>query len=100
MPTYQELRAKMALLQEQVEAARLAERGKVLTQVRELVESYALTESEVFSRRRITAPTRKVPPKYRNPETGETWTGRGRAPVWIDNTDRDRFLIQTEAPKT
>ncbi|WP_408475216.1 H-NS family nucleoid-associated regulatory protein [Paraburkholderia strydomiana] len=22
-------------------------------------------------------------PKYRNPETGETWSGRGRAPRWI-----------------
>lgn len=24
-----------------------------------------------------------VPPKYRNPETGETWTGRGRSPRWL-----------------
>ncbi|WP_083315550.1 H-NS histone family protein [Achromobacter xylosoxidans] len=24
-----------------------------------------------------------VPPKYRHPDTGETWTGRGRAPRWL-----------------
>ncbi|RBB35975.1 hypothetical protein DPV79_26880 [Burkholderia reimsis] len=28
------------------------------------------------------------------PKTGETWSGRGRAPLWIhDAKNRDRFLI-------
>ena len=35
-----------------------------------------------------------VAPKYRNPETGDTWTGRGRAPGWIrDYEDKSQFLI-------
>ena len=25
----------------------------------------------------------KVPPKYRHPDTGKTWTGRGRKPKWV-----------------
>lgn len=25
----------------------------------------------------------KVPPKYRHPETGETWSGRGIMPKWL-----------------
>lgn len=34
------------------------------------------------------------PPMYRDPETGATWTGRGRAPGWIAGAkDRARFLI-------
>lgn len=37
---------------------------------------------------------RNIAPKYRNPKTGETWSGMGRAPVWIrDAKNRDRFLI-------
>lgn len=28
-------------------------------------------------------PRGSVAPKYRHPETGETWTGRGRAPRWL-----------------
>ncbi|CAG9235898.1 hypothetical protein PSP6_690095 [Paraburkholderia tropica] len=37
---------------------------------------------------------RNIVPKYRNPKTGETWSGMGRAPVWIrDAKNRDRFLI-------
>src|SRR5262249_42518306 len=26
---------------------------------------------------------RKVPPKYRNPSSGETWAGRGARPRWL-----------------
>ncbi|MGY6127001.1 H-NS family nucleoid-associated regulatory protein (plasmid) [Paraburkholderia strydomiana] len=31
--------------------------------------------------------------KYRNPEIGDTWSGRGRAPRWLKDQDLDRFLI-------
>ncbi|MGD7248155.1 H-NS family nucleoid-associated regulatory protein, partial [Ralstonia pseudosolanacearum] len=31
-------------------------------------------------------------PKYRDPKTGATWTGRGRAPAWIGK-NRDKYLI-------
>lgn len=94
MPTYQELLAQIAALQEQAEAARLAERDAMLAQVREFVTTYALTEREVFGRRRTVTERRAVSPKYRDPKTGETWSGRGRAPAWIDGKNRDRFLIQ------
>ena len=33
-------------------------------------------------------------PKYRNPETGETWSGRGKAPRWIDPSNKEKFLIK------
>jgi DNA-binding protein H-NS len=35
----------------------------------------------------------KVAPKYRDPATGQTWTGRGKAPKWIQNEDREKFAI-------
>jgi DNA-binding protein H-NS len=40
----------------------------------------------------------KLPPKYRNPDTGETWSGHARPPRWIKNVkDRSRFLVTPEA---
>jgi DNA-binding protein H-NS len=44
------------------------------------------------------AAKRAVAPKYRHPETGETWSGRGKAPRWLmaaeaDGASRDSFLI-------
>ncbi|MFP5406769.1 MAG: H-NS family nucleoid-associated regulatory protein [Gammaproteobacteria bacterium] len=37
-------------------------------------------------------------PKFRNPDTGATWTGRGRTPRWILDAEqsggsRDSFKI-------
>lgn len=42
---------------------------------------------------------RAVAPKYRHPKTGETWSGRGKAPRWLtaaesEGAQRDSFLIQ------
>ena len=38
------------------------------------------------------------PAKYRDPRTGSTWSGRGRAPAWIANAkDRARFGIVAAA---
>jgi DNA-binding protein H-NS len=36
----------------------------------------------------------KLPPKYRNPKSGETWSGHARPPAWIkDVKDRSKYLI-------
>lgn len=39
-------------------------------------------------------PRAKLPAKYRDPATGATWTGQGRAPKWLENQNRDDFLVQ------
>ena len=45
----------------------------------------------------------KAAPKYRDPISGSTWTGRGVAPAWIKDVakeDRGQFLIVAEAVPT
>ena len=44
-------------------------------------------------------PTQSPAVKYRNPETGETWSGRGRAPKWLvlaeqQGRGREEFAAQ------
>jgi len=46
-----------------------------------------------------TAPKQAREPKYRNPETGETWGGMGKRPFWIRDAEeaghsREEFLIE------
>ena len=70
-----------------------------VAEVRALIAKYDLTEKDVFPAGRRGARGRrasagKVPPKYRDPVTGQTWTGRGKAPRWIDGKDRTQFLIR------
>ena len=39
------------------------------------------------------------PPKYREPKTGATWSGRGTAPAWLAGAkDRSKFLIEKAEP--
>jgi DNA-binding protein H-NS len=53
------------------------------------------------SRGRKGPPKGKQPAKYRNPETGATWSGRGPAPAWLAAaSDRAEFLIQQNAAET
>lgn len=38
-----------------------------------------------------------LPPKYRNPaDPTQTWTGRGKAPAWVDAVGREKCLIKVE----
>ena len=34
-----------------------------------------------------------VAAQFKNPESGETWTGRGRAPRWLDGKDKEAYRI-------
>ena len=96
MPTLKELDAQLAALQAQREEVRKNELKAVVDQVRNLVAEYGLSELDVFppSRgARASTAGAKVAPKYRDPATGATWTGRGKAPKWIEGQDREKFAI-------
>ena len=99
--SYKELLKQREALEQQINEARRRELSDAVAQVRSLVAEYGLTAQDVFpagrspsakGTRSSTAGT-KVAPKYRNPATGETWTGRGKAPRWIQNEDREKFVI-------
>lgn len=95
MSEYQELMARHRELEIQIEEARRREMGAALEQVRSIIETYNLSPHEVFGT--ATAPVAKerraVAIKYRDPATGQTWTGRGKPPRWISGApNRDQYL--------
>ena len=95
MSTYKELLEKKAALDAEIEAARKEEIGAAVSMVRELIAEFDLTERDIFGGSRSSASSLKVKKpvaaKYRNPATGETWTGRGKAPKWIDGQEREQY---------
>ena len=96
MATYKELLKQQEALALQVEEARKREISDAVTQVRQMVSEFGLTERDVFPSGRKSGGTStggKVAPKYRDPETGATWTGRGKPPKWIQDKNRDDYLI-------
>lgn len=91
MTSLQELLAQKEALEQQISQLRKAERTDALQNARSLIETYDLTVDELFGKQKST--TKPVAVKYRNPETGETWTGRGRAPRWLEGKNREDFAV-------
>lgn len=97
MTSYKELLMQREALEQQINEARRNELVNAVSQVRALVGEYGLSAKDIFpaSTRSVGRASRgsKVAPKYREPATGQTWTGRGKAPKWIQNEDRAKFAI-------
>ena len=93
MTSYQDLLAQKAALEKQsaeiekaLTDARRAERAGVISQIKSLMSEHGLIAADLGAKPGK-APSasagRKVAPKYRNTATGETWTGRGLQPKWV-----------------
>lgn len=94
MPSYQELLAQREQLDKQIKEAVQREKADGIAKAKAIIDQYGLTASDLFSRKSgAKGPSGKVPAKYRNPSTGDTWTGRGKAPKWIEGKDRSNYLI-------
>jgi len=98
--TYKELLKQREALEQAIASARSQEVNEAKAKVRELVAEFGLTIQDVFPSGRSSGKSgtksesvNKVAPKYRDPATGQHWTGRGKAPKWIVGQDRTKFLI-------
>lgn len=94
MTTYKELLAQREALEAQIAAARKAEVAEAVAKIRQQIADYGLTSEDVFPQARAkTSRESVVAPKYRDPATGQTWTGRGKPPAWIRDKDRSQFAL-------
>lgn len=97
-PTLQELLQQQAALKQQIEQLRASERKGTIKAIRALIDQYQLTPEDLFSakkKRGTSVETARRPPKYRHPETGQTWSGYGRVPSWMKGKHDDDFAIPT-----
>ena len=84
MSSYKQLSAQIAALMQQAEAVRKTEVANVIAEIKAKMAEFGITPADLGSTssrnpRKGTA----VAAKYRNPATGETWTGRGKPPRWM-----------------
>jgi DNA-binding protein H-NS len=100
MPSYKELLAQRENLERQIEEAKSREYAEVLNEIKQKMADYGITLAELSGGRGGKAsknagrPRAGVAPKYRDPDSGSTWSGRGKPPKWIAGQDREGFLIQ------
>ena len=105
------IEAAEAKRRDKLEEAKAALRAEVERRAAEL----GISASDLFAQAGQRAPTEqkargrrprsdagaKITAKYRDPETGETWSGRGRPPRWLaareaEGRDRKEFAVEPE----
>ncbi|MFJ4294085.1 H-NS family nucleoid-associated regulatory protein [Cupriavidus sp. NPDC089707] len=99
-PSQSSLLAQLASVNAQLEQLRATEVPKVVEEIRQWMQEYDLSIEDIAGKPSVEPAARAVPtktkaappPRYRNPKTGQTWSGRGRAPAWIGKKP-ERFLI-------
>jgi DNA-binding protein H-NS len=124
MTTYIELKQRAEDLMRQAEVARKAEIGAAIAEIKSKMAAYGITVEDLGARKRpirgrktkavVPKPARKqgktkafevgkerkpVAIKYRNGETGETWSGRGKPPRWLAAAEaagrkREEFAVK------
>jgi DNA-binding protein H-NS len=100
MSSYKELLAQREKLEKQIEEAKEREFTTVVEDIKQKMADYGVTLADLgiaagrggkLGKVRARA---GVAPKYRDPNSGSTWSGRGKPPKWIAGQNRDQFLIQ------
>lgn len=93
--TYAQLVKQLVELDLEIERVRRIERTGVNAEIRALMRVYGIKPSELVGLKRGRS---SAPPRYRHPETGQTWTGRGPRPRWLEGKDSKQFLIARPKP--
>ena len=107
MASYSRLKKQLETLQAQVETARQAELLPIIKRMQREMATHGISAADlgavsdpVKGAAKKVAGTKSAKragaPKYKDPKSGLTWSGFGRAPHWIaSKRDRTKFLIDT-----
>lgn len=90
MSSLQQLLDQKAEIERRIAETRSTERTQALETIRKLMSDAGLTVQDLVAtgegKRKISAAGKslgKVAAKYRNPSTGDAWSGRGLKPRWL-----------------
>ena len=83
------LLARKAELDKQIDSLSREQRGMAIAQVKALMGDHGLTLADLAGKssspgaKKSSAKGAKVAAKYRDPDSGTTWSGRGLKPKWL-----------------
>jgi DNA-binding protein H-NS len=99
---YQAIQEQIRVLQERAAQLVQEKRAEAIASIKAMIGIYNLTAADVGlvakapprpPRKRDSRTNAPRPAKYRDPVSGDTWTGQGREPKWIEGQDREPFLM-------
>jgi len=91
MASLQDLIAQKEALEREIERTKQQGRTEAIAQIRALMSEYGLSVADLAGKSAKASKAKsskgktsgKVPAKYRDSSTGETWSGRGLQPRWL-----------------
>ncbi len=81
-----ELIAQREALERRIQEAQRESKSSAIAEIRALMATHGLSAADLTRATPSKASTRageKVQPKFRDPESGATWSGRGLKPRWL-----------------
>ena len=97
MSTYKDLQSQIEKLQKEAEHARKSELANAIADIHAKMKEFAISAEDLGfgSKKKAGKMVRKpVAPKYRNNDTGDTWSGRGKPPKWMAGREKAQYLIK------
>jgi DNA-binding protein H-NS len=98
MSSYKELLEQREKLEKQIEEVKAREFAIVVEEIKQKMSDYGIALADLDNSARVKPGKVRVrsgvAPKYRDPDTGSTWSGRGKPPRWIVGKDREQYLIE------
>lgn len=86
-----EIESKIADLQSQAEQVKQEQKSQAIDAARAMIVSYGITARDLGLDKPVKVRPgpkvgKKIPPKYRDPVSGATWSGRGKTPKWFNGS--------------
>jgi DNA-binding protein H-NS len=97
------VKKEIAALQKLAERLEKKNKAPAIKTIKALMAKHGVTVADLTGGTRSSAAKatkrKAVAAKYQDPESGKTWSGRGRTPLWISAAEtagksRDDFLIK------
>lgn len=98
MASLKEIQVQIEQLQQQAAEQRDRELADAVQKIRDLMQEYGITVDDLQSvgkkgAGKKSAAKKSAAVQFRDAETGNTWSGRGRMPNWLSGQDKERFRI-------
>lgn len=96
--TLPQLYVHLQAIEELIERKKREAKQELVARLREEAQDAGFDINELFGVVKGKGGKAKAPAKYRDPESGLTWSGRGRKPNWlvayeVDGRDVEEFTI-------
>jgi DNA-binding protein H-NS len=97
MSRFLELTAELAILDLKIEVALASEKARAIREIQARMYEWGIEPKDLREVRRgpkyVPKKSGLYVPKYRDPDSGATWSGKGREPRWIAGKARAVFSI-------